>query len=114
MNTEEIKKNLLEKAAQKPVHLFRQFDVFQRVEGGDSIVVPDQDGDSLFSSGPDYELNRTNELRVMVPENRTAEEVIRGLKKVIAWIEEYPSMFEPGGYYNPILVEGEPNPAWFE
>lgn len=107
MNIEQLKQKLLEDAAQKPIHRFVQFDVFQRIEdGGDDIVTPDQDGDCVFGGGtPHHELNITNELRVMVPEGRTAEEVIRGLQKIIEWIKSDPSCLNYDGWQEKNILD---------
>jgi len=91
MNT--LQQELLEAASRKPIKKFLQFDVFQRMPEGDDIIRPDDDGDCLMAV-ESYELKNVNELRVFVPVNRTAKEIIRGLKKVIECIEADPSVVD--------------------
>ncbi|HEY3311214.1 MAG TPA: hypothetical protein VGK00_06190 [Anaerolineales bacterium] len=77
----DLREELLVNAEKKPIRKFRQFDVFWG-EGNS-----DPDGD-LLSSGQTYEFNRSACLRVLVPSGATQEDVIRGLKKISAWIKK--------------------------
>jgi hypothetical protein len=101
----DFKKELLEDVASKPVRPFRQIDIFQfgPEYGGDDFMRPDQDGDWLSAAGG-YELNRTNELRVLVPDGKSAEDVIRGLKKAIKWLSKNPDILKDS--YAGGLAEG--------
>ena len=83
---EKTKEELLDEAREKPVRKFIQYDIFFDVGSFDPIVRPDKDGDSVFR-GRTFELNRSNTLRVFVPENSHPDDVVRGLNKVIDWIE---------------------------
>lgn len=94
------KEGLLIHAASKPIKTLLQFDVFQRAnEYYDSFIRPDKDGDCVFGPGGTLELKNIDELRVLIPENRTPEEVMRGLKKVIDCIKRDPACisFKPEG-----------------
>ena len=66
---------------------FYQFDVhYVGVNSRDDIMRPDEDGDWL-SCGPRYELMHGCAVRVLVEPQRTPTELLRGLRKVVEWLE---------------------------
>ncbi len=83
------KEQLLERyaAPQRVVRRFYQYDGFLLPDGGDDILIPDDDGDVL-SAGVTFELNASEQpVRVWVHESTAPADAVRLLRKVAAWIE---------------------------
>jgi hypothetical protein len=87
-------------ATREPTH-FKQFDCFCHVEPGDSIIVPDADGDSLFRLDT-AELMYGSTVRVFVKPNESASDVVRALTKISAFIKKHGDECLTGKY-----------PGWF-
>ena len=73
---------------------FLQFDVFTHVKEGDSVAVPDDDGESLFSGVTTELMTGLVSVRVLVVPDTPQETVVRALKKVGAWIERKPDLLD--------------------
>ncbi len=72
-------------AVNKPVRRFLQIDCFTG-HLGDDFIHPDDDGDCLFYGVTD-ELNRTNEVRVLIPVGVDAATAKRALLKCLAAVD---------------------------
>jgi len=86
-----LREDLISAAKNKPIRKFKQIDVFQNFGGDDDFMMPDKDGDCIFS-GQTYELNISHCLRVLIPSGATKEDAIRGLKKAIETVKKNPDV----------------------
>lgn len=80
------REELLKRSAAKPIRTFLQLDVFTEVEGGDSIITPDEDGDCLFSS-VGRELNISDCVRLLIPIGESKTNVRRALGKMLETLD---------------------------
>lgn len=72
---------------------FIQYDIFTK--GFDSeIVIPDKDGYSLFRGTTEELMTGGYTLRVLIIPDTKKEIVIKGLKKVIEWVEKEPKLLK--------------------
>lgn len=71
---------------------FIQYDVFTK--GFDSIVIPDKDGYSLFRGTTEELMTGAYTIRALIIPDTKKEIVIKGLKKVIEWVEREPGLLK--------------------
>ena len=87
----ELRGELLFIAEGKPVRRFLQIDGFRKLEGGDDIMRPDADDDTVFSGAVD-ELRNTgsedNPVRILIHEDADSDDVRRLLTKMVAYANE--------------------------
>lgn len=72
---------------------FIQYDIFTK-GFDDEIVIPDKDGYSLFRGTTEELMTGAYTLRVLIIPNTKKEIVIKGLKKVIEWVEREPELLK--------------------
>ena len=82
-----VKGDLLEHYAGKEPCAFRQYDGFF-VSGGDDVLRPDADGDSLCSSTTMELMTGCPEVRVLLSPRCTYDQALRLLKKIRRWIKK--------------------------
>jgi len=82
-----VKGDLLEHYAGKEPCAFRQYDGFF-VGGGDDVLRPDADGDSLCSSTTMELMTGCPEVRVLLSPRCTYDQALRLLKKIRRLIKE--------------------------
>ena len=84
----QLKSQLLNHYARRSPTLFHQFDAFTGVEPGDPIVVPDDDGDSLFGEIMTQELMSGGpSVRVLITAGTDKAAAIRALQKLTDFVE---------------------------
>jgi hypothetical protein len=83
----QLRARLVALAADKPICQMEQYDVFVGIEPGDPIVVPDEDGDCLFST-QSWELRNSGPevLRVQIPSGFRRQAAIRALEKILEFV----------------------------
>lgn len=88
------KQKLLAKYAKRNVNIFYQVDFWTGVEPGDCIMVPDREGDCLTAIKPSRELMDGSVVRVLIRQNTSQADAVRGLKKILQWVERDPDLVE--------------------
>ncbi len=86
---EQLKAELLKHYSTREPQAFTQYDGWTRVEPGDPIVDPDEDGD-FFSSSETWELMYGAApfgVRVLITKGTETTDAVRALRKIVAWIE---------------------------
>jgi|SRR3989344_970139 len=82
------KEKELLRISKKPVRRMVQYDCFLLSENeADSVMQADKDGDCLFVSISE-EFRNSDCLRVQFLPDMSVEDVTRGLRKIISWIEK--------------------------
>jgi len=77
---------------------FIQFDCFQDVEAGDGVVRPDEDRDCLFCGRTTELMSGVTAIRVLLHPDMKPEDVARGLRKIIEWIQREPELLAGGSF----------------
>lgn len=83
------REELLAHYATKPVNTYHQYDMFDASDGGDSIVVPDEDGDSMFFGIVDELRSSPVAVRVQIEKGFNADAAVRMLRKIAEQIERH-------------------------
>jgi len=76
-----VRKQLLTAAKKKPAYFFQEYDVFNNLKWHDGVVIPDDDGDSIWSHCA-WELRNLNLIRVMIPVGESPKLAARALRKI--------------------------------
>ncbi len=92
----ESKQSLLAKYEKRDVNVFAQVDFWTAVEPGDCVMVPDHEGDCLTAILPSYELMCGSVVRVLIRKGTSQVGAIRGLKKILRWVEKDSSLVDVG------------------
>lgn len=80
--------DLIAKAMDKPIKLFRQYDVFPRV-GFDLNPPYNEQGDQHWGGDAVWELRNGTPVRVQIELNVSAEDVVRALRDIANQIEQH-------------------------
>lgn len=86
------KGELLEHYSEKVPKEFLQFDIF--TEGWDSVIVPNEDGVSIFQTETTELMTGRATIRILIIPGAKKEVVVNGLKSVTMWIEKNPDLLE--------------------
>jgi len=78
----------------RPPVKFIQFDDFTDPSTHDGVVRPDKDGHSIWSGQTEDMMTGIYTIRVLVKPNASAETIIKGLKKIAAWIKKDPEILK--------------------
>ena len=105
-----LKRQLLDAAAEKDVHLVHQLDGWVLPPGaGDFFMQADDAGDGL-TAGESYELRRSPRklaVRVHVHAGTSPEVAIRVLRKITAWLECQPHLVQEPRIEPPELADAK-------
>lgn len=93
---EKTKEELLKHYSERDPVKFIQYDVF--TEGFDDMVIPDEDGDSIWSSQTQELMTGLYTIRVLIRPDIAKEVAIRGLEKTIERIKRRPELLQWASY----------------
>lgn len=82
-----VRKDILEKATDKPLRDMKQYDVFFKREDFDEVIQPSVDGLAL-RGGRNYELRNSDTIRLQFPIDTDPLIVLKALERIVDWIKE--------------------------